>query len=139
MTKRSKTIAGIAAIVVIAAIISVAQVSDLLSPNEVVFEVDGTITYIDLAAMEATWEGINPRNGNLVEITAPVPPECEVYLNGKPAKMEAIRAGDRAKIKARWNRTTKRAIPLSVRVERPVPAPGGAVTASQPAGGAAAH
>jgi hypothetical protein len=128
MKKQTKTIVGIAVVVVVLGVSAVQIIQTKLA----VIEVDGTITHIDLPSRSATLEFINPRNGKLVEIAGPVPPECTIELNGKPADVDEIVVGDQARVRVRWNKKTKRAIPVAVWVTRAGPPPGGAVTTSRP-------
>jgi hypothetical protein len=116
MDKRKKTVLVVVVAVAVLGGLTVAQ-SLLSGPREE--GVDGTITYVDPETRTATLEFISPRNGKQMEMKGTVPPECEILLNGMPAKMEDIKAGDKAHVTARWDKKTKEAVPLKVTVTRP--------------------
>ena len=83
-----------------------------------VFEVEGTITQIDAENRTASLEFKSPRDGMQREVSCPVPESCELQINGAPASVGEFRVGDRAMVKARWDKKNKQVVPMSVRVTR---------------------
>jgi hypothetical protein len=65
----------------------------------------GTIISIDAGARMATVEAIDPANGNTRDYVGTVSPECVITINGKPAKLEELRAGDFARFRVRSDRS----------------------------------
>jgi len=55
----------------------------------------GTITAIDLATGKATIEIVIPQTGEKQPYTSKIPSNCEITINGKPAKLEDVQVGDR--------------------------------------------
>lgn len=82
------------------------------------FETEGTITALDPTSRRASFEYENPRTGKHIESTTTIPPECPITVNGKTATLEDLRVGEKATVKASWNKKKKELRPLSVRVTR---------------------
>lgn len=83
-----------------------------------VFEVDGKITQIDAAKRTASLEFKSPRDGTQREVNCEVPEDCELMIDGEPASVGEFRVGDKARVKARWDKKNKQVVPMSVRVDR---------------------
>ena len=64
----------------------------------------GTIVSLDVAARKATVEAVDPANGNTRDYVGSVPLDCPITLNGKPAKLEDLKIGDRARVRVRSDR-----------------------------------
>lgn len=97
--------------------------SDSDSPME--REVEGEITAINPAAREATFEFISPRSGKRISVTGQVSPDCPITLDGRSARFENLRVGDRAKALGRVESRkgpggliTQRVVPLKVEAFR---------------------
>jgi hypothetical protein len=82
-------------------------------------EINATITWIDPQARRATVEAVIPWSGNLKEVTADVPPDCKITINGEAATMSDLIPGDKVRIKGTYNGRTKEKTPLWVKVTRP--------------------
>ncbi|MEE8168931.1 MAG: hypothetical protein V3T70_00150 [Phycisphaerae bacterium] len=54
----------------------------------------GRIRMIDQANRSATLEIINSENGQTIEITGDVLPDCQITLNGRPAALSDLVLGD---------------------------------------------
>jgi hypothetical protein len=88
--------------------------------------IEGTITWLDPEERRASMEFIVPWKGEFVEITADVPEDCPITMDGEPVEMNEIRPGDVATITAKYNKKQKILRPVSVEVEgtdRPEPLP----------------
>lgn len=113
MTRQTRTI------VVIAVVVAVAVGYFIFVNMPRVFDVEGTITWIDPEKNEASIEFLASWSGKIHEITGRVPTDCEILLNGEPATLADLEAGDSAKVKAEYVRKTKTIRPLRVQVTRP--------------------
>ncbi len=88
--------------------------------------VDGTITWLDPEAREASFEFVVPWKGEFMELRTPVPDDCEIAIGEASAAMAELRPGDKAKITATFNKARKQIIPVKVVVNpetRPEPLP----------------
>jgi hypothetical protein len=102
--------------------------------------ITATILAIDPQARTASIEFVHPKTGKTLELEGRVPEECDIQIDGRPAKLSDLRVGERAEV----NGTIHANITLSanwVRVTRaakttPVPGTTPATTAtSGPAAG----
>lgn len=82
-------------------------------------DVEGTVTWVDADQRKASIEFIADWDNERKEKTATVPEDCEILLNGEPADLAQIRAGDQASVKAIYYRKTKELELLEVKVTRP--------------------
>jgi len=125
MQRRSRAAAVcVAAVVVVGGVFAVRY---LVLSRDRLLTLQGTITRLDSETRRVSIEFAHPRNGKHVEFAREVPPDCEIQINGQPAQLSDLRAGDTARVKAIWNKHTKQGKPLSVEVSRATgKEPGGA-------------
>lgn len=86
-----------------------------------------TIKRIDPAARRAVVELTHPKTGQTLEIEGSVPPECDIQIDGRPARLDELRAGEMATVEAVMGRDAS----LSANWVRVTRAPG--PPASRPA------
>ncbi len=72
-------------------------------------EGDGTITFLDAAARKAALEVVDPANGATREYRGDIPAECVITINGKPARLEELKVGDRVHVNVRLDRKVRTA------------------------------
>jgi len=113
MEKRNKTPLIVALVVVCAAVAAFAVYRAQTVKR---FHVSGTITLVDAANNQASIEFEHPETGDPMEITGALDPSCEILLDGKPAKLADISAGDSAEVFAVWNKRTHRPDPQRILV-----------------------
>jgi hypothetical protein len=90
-----------------------------------------TITAIDAATRTGTIEFVHPKSGQKMSVTASIPPESPITINGAPGRFEDVHIGDQ--IEARGRYAMGRTTALSVKVTRSTAATGPA-PATTPAG-----
>lgn len=114
--RRNRTSLVILAVITLLA--AAAVVAGIVIKNRAsVFEVEGVITMIDAKSRVASLEFTNPRTGKRVERSVEIADDCEILLNGSPAKMDDLKPGEKAVVKALYKK--KQVLrPLSVRVVR---------------------
>lgn len=66
-----------------------------------------TLTSLDVATRTAKIEVVLPKNGKRITLSAEVPADCEIYVDGVPAAMSEIRVGDRGEAEGVIYRTGK--------------------------------
>ncbi|MDX2201097.1 MAG: hypothetical protein SF069_19250 [Phycisphaerae bacterium] len=66
-----------------------------------------TLMSLDVAARTAKIEVVLPKNGKRITLSAEVPADCEIYVDGVPAAMSEIRVGDRGEAEGVIYRTGK--------------------------------
>ncbi len=90
---------------------------NLLGGTEI-YTVDGVVTWIDYKAHRASFEFAHPTEGTLKEKAAYVPAKCQIRIDGKDARFEDLKVGDKGIVIGSWTKRTKKVVPLSVRIER---------------------
>jgi hypothetical protein len=77
---------------------------------------DARIVAIDPANGAGEIEFVHPRTGQTVRVTASMPPECDLTIDGRPATATDIRVGDRLSVRCTIRRN--QAVPHWVRIVR---------------------
>lgn len=54
----------------------------------------GKIVAMDVAARTGTFEIVHPKTGETFELAGSVPVECEIIIDGKPAKLADLKVGE---------------------------------------------
>ncbi len=127
MSKTTKIGLGLAGAIVIAA----AGYFLIMHPRTYV--VDGTITWLNMDLRQAGMQFKHPTKGLLRDKVVTIPPDCQIALNDRPAKLEDVHVGDRAVVTACYRRATKEYRLVSVAVSRQNGSPSSA-PATQTAG-----
>ena len=115
-TAGMKTIVAVGALVVVATL-AVAVTYRLL--REDVRTITGTITRIDLETRTASIEFVHRKTGRTLRIDGTVPPDCDIRIDGRPARLSDLKVGQHttvqgtihrdATISANWVRVTRAA------------------------------
>jgi hypothetical protein len=95
-------------------------------------ELTGTVLSISPATRIAAMEYVHPKNGNKYTLSAQIPMNCEIVVNGRPSQLSDIHAGDVVTATGTID-NEKKILAKRVRVERPAEATS-APAATQPAG-----
>lgn len=85
--------------------------------------VEGTIVQVDVTKHRAAIEIIHPKTGKPLRIEGIVPAECDIQIDGVPARMEDLCVGEHVRtegtihpdytIVANWVRVSRRAVPAA--------------------------
>jgi len=119
MNKRNLILIAVPILLIVASILVV----KFKTPT---FETEGTITSLNAATRTASFEYQNPRTGKQIESSASIPEDCEILINDKPATLSDVRVGEKAVVRASWNKQKKEIRPARVKIVR-------TASASQPA------
>ncbi len=108
----------ISIVVVVVFVAGLALVTRLANPDIRVFVVEGTITWLNAAERKMSIQYTSPRKRKLREKTADVPEDCEIILDGKPASLGDLKAGDLIELKVEYQKSTKKLRPIWGKVNR---------------------
>lgn len=85
--------------------------------------VEGTIVQVNVATHRASVEIIHPKTGKPLRIEGIVPAECDIQIDGVPARMEDLCVGEHVRtegtihpdytIVANWVRVSRQAVPAA--------------------------
>ncbi len=123
--------------VLILAIIGVVFVAGLAisvvrrMPKEKTVTITGRITKLDVASRAASIQFVHPKSGKTMTADGQVPLDCDLQIDGKPARIEDLRVGDEGEVKGTLHRDYS--VTASwVRVTRQPPTTTSAPTATGP-------
>lgn len=67
--------------------------------------ITGTVARIDLQTRIASIELVHPKTGRRLQIDGAVPPDCDIRIDGKSARLSDLRVGEQATVEGviHWN------------------------------------
>jgi hypothetical protein len=67
--------------------------------------ITGTVARIDLRTRIASIELVHPKTGRRLQIDGAVPPDCDIRIDGEPARLSDLRVGEQATVEGviHWN------------------------------------
>ena len=95
-------------IIVVLAITTVVVLGSVVAHQvlrEEVRTITGTVTRIDLQTWTASIELVHPKTGRRLQIDGVVPPDCDIRIDGKPARLSDLIVGEQATVEGviHWN------------------------------------
>lgn len=112
----TKKVLAVAVLAVVVLAVVGWQIIQQIQPRE--YQLDSArIAMLDKSARHAKIEFTHPKSGQKMTVAGDVPPDCPIYINEKPAKLDDLRVGDLVAVKARIG-IDRNAVPLWVRVTR---------------------